>query len=601
MGLTSYYPINRSVVGSMPSIVKPDIVSEYYKQYEITKEMNIVPCFMSQLQFEKYTEVWTQEKTLDAYRRMRGGNIYNDDDPYHYHTRTRQTCNVIFEQDDFRIIKKTEANKQELESQKMTIYQKLVEDKILKYENRLQELSPKMFEIMKHIQKFIKNDIPTGKILFYSDFRSDGGSEAFELVLKCNGYTKFNYLNPEDSKEKRYTFITGNESPEERKINKEYFNDEKNKYGEYTQIMIISSAGAEGISLTCVRQVHILEPYWNYVRIDQVLGRAIRMRSHDTLPEKDRNVEQYIYLSILPEGNTIEEIYECIQQLPSWNIPEWSDIKDELSKTQNKDYKELFDNITKINTDSDNLSTDQYLFNVMDKKYKISNEIQSIIKESSLDCIQHTQNDPLVNERCIRYSEQLQNEIAYFPGLGSLSLENIDLIQLKAKFMYHIKPDIYVISGKTKEDQSVYIYYQYKQAAKKEIDIRYIRENGIRLADVHVISQLCYIYVKDHEYESKIDKKLKIYQEIYMLSQDILDTYISQSKFPTLEMIQNKQEFVGYKIKDMIYNQFYFLKISDKESDLQRLYIFEEFIDSNYMTDTLKPLVMYKGELYIGS
>ena len=51
----------------------------------------------------------------------------------------------------------------------------------------------------------------------------------------------------------------------------------------------------------------------------------------------------------------------------------------------------------------------------------------------------------------------------------------------------------------------------------------------------------------------------------------------------------------------MIYNQFYFLKISDKESDLQRLYIFEEFIDSNYMTDTLKPLVMYKGELYIGS
>ena len=43
------------------------------------------------------------------------------------------------------------------------------------------------------------------------------------------------------------------------------------------QIMIISSAGAEGISLKCVRQVHILEPYWNYVRLDQVLGRAIRM------------------------------------------------------------------------------------------------------------------------------------------------------------------------------------------------------------------------------------------------------------------------------------------------------------------------------------
>ena len=48
---------------------------------------------------------------------------------------------------------------------------------------------------------------------------------------------------------------------------KAYFNDEndpdkKNKYGEYIQIMIITSSGAEGISLSCVRQVHILEPYW---------------------------------------------------------------------------------------------------------------------------------------------------------------------------------------------------------------------------------------------------------------------------------------------------------------------------------------------------
>ena len=48
-------------------------------------------------------------------------------------------------------------------------------------------------------------------------------------------------------------FITGAEGQEERKINKDQFNDEKNKRGEYIQIMMISSAGAEGISLTCVR------------------------------------------------------------------------------------------------------------------------------------------------------------------------------------------------------------------------------------------------------------------------------------------------------------------------------------------------------------
>ena len=33
--------------------------------------------------------------------------------------------------------------------------------------------------------------------------------------------------------------------------------------------MMISPAGAEGINLNNVRQVHILEPYWNEVRIEQ--------------------------------------------------------------------------------------------------------------------------------------------------------------------------------------------------------------------------------------------------------------------------------------------------------------------------------------------
>ena len=86
---------------------------------------------------------------------------------------------------------------------------------------------------------------------------------------------------------------------DQRKKNMAAFNDKTNKFGEQIQIMIISGAGAEGISLTCVRQVHILEPYWNYVRINQVFGRAIRLKSHVDLPPDERNVEEYLYLSVL--------------------------------------------------------------------------------------------------------------------------------------------------------------------------------------------------------------------------------------------------------------------------------------------------------------
>ena len=31
---------------------------------------------------------------------------------------------------------------------------------------------------------------PTGKVLYYSDFRKDSGSEAFEQILQENGYEK---------------------------------------------------------------------------------------------------------------------------------------------------------------------------------------------------------------------------------------------------------------------------------------------------------------------------------------------------------------------------------------------------------------------------
>ena len=47
-----------------------------------------------------------------------------------------------------------------------------------------------------------------------------------------------------------------------------------------------------------VRQVHILEPYWNEVRIEQLIGRAIRQGSHRHLPKEEQNVDVFRYFSI---------------------------------------------------------------------------------------------------------------------------------------------------------------------------------------------------------------------------------------------------------------------------------------------------------------
>ncbi len=604
MGLTSYYPIDRSSIVDMPIVNDPEIIAEEFEDYKIVQNMNVIPCMMSQTQFEKYSEMWSKEKAIDKLAMMRN---YSEESPFHYHMRTRQTCNMIYIDDDFRTTKETEENKGEIEHMKSQTFQKIMDTRSLEISKDLKLLSPKMYQIMKNIQKYMTaDDKPKGKILFYSDFRSDGGSEAFELVLRSNGYEKFNHKDPQSEPGKRYTFITGAEGQEERKLNKDYFNDENNKRGEYIQIMIISSAGAEGISLTCVRQVHILEPFWNYVRIDQVLGRAIRMKSHLDLPKEDRNVEQYLYLSVLPKGVTLETTYTSLKNDPNktWIVPEWPEdsIKTELSKPENKSIREILDSIIKINVDSGGESADIHLFEIMERKYRVSLEINSVIKESSLDCIQHTKDDPELNDKCIRFSDKLTGEIAYFPGISAKVLEYVDLIQLKSKYLYHIKPNIYVISASNDEGNNIFIYYEYTSDKKDDIDIRYIRENGKRLCDVYIDTMMILNYVpKDHPYNKRLGKEFSVFQEIYSLKDSIMDEYVHQDKFPSLNKLLVKDSLQGYKLKYNINDTFYYMGLDSilPEKCIQRIYPYTIYETENYTTDSIQARVIYKGGLYI--
>lgn len=78
----------------------------------------------------------------------------------------------------------------------------------------------------------------------------------------------------------------------------EPFSKNRNMYGDICWVIGITGAGAEGISLKCCRSVHIMEPYWNNVRLDQVKGRAIRICSHKDLPYEQRTVDIYTYYSV---------------------------------------------------------------------------------------------------------------------------------------------------------------------------------------------------------------------------------------------------------------------------------------------------------------
>lgn len=75
--------------------------------------------------------------------------------------------------------------------------------------------------------------------------------------------------------------------------------------GSKIKVVLISQAGSEGLDFKAIRQIHILEPWYNMNRNEQIIGRGVRNFSHKDLPFEKRNVQIFLYGTILK--NALEE------------------------------------------------------------------------------------------------------------------------------------------------------------------------------------------------------------------------------------------------------------------------------------------------------
>jgi len=118
-----------------------------------------------------------------------------------------------------------------------------------------------------------KND--EHKAVIYSNYL-EAGLEPYEMLLKKSKIP--------------YGVFTGKIKKKERDQMVRDYNDGKLK------ALLVSSAGGEGLDLKGTRQIQILDPHWNNEKIEQVIGRGIRYKSHDHLPKDQRkvNVERYL-------------------------------------------------------------------------------------------------------------------------------------------------------------------------------------------------------------------------------------------------------------------------------------------------------------------
>jgi hypothetical protein len=179
--------------------------------------------------------------------------------------------------------------------------------RIFSIKESLDKYSPKIASIIKIIQK------SEGIVMIYSQYIGSG-CVPIALALEEAGYNNYTVNNLFKSKNKvenkgKYMMITGDTKLSPKEITKTALlrcNSKENKDGNEIKVIIISKAGSEGIDFKNIRQIHILEPWYNLNRTGQIEGRGVRNGSHCNLPYEKRNVLVFLHSTIL--GNSYESV-----------------------------------------------------------------------------------------------------------------------------------------------------------------------------------------------------------------------------------------------------------------------------------------------------
>lgn len=258
----------------------PYVFPELYVKY--------VKCEMSEFQYKAYKDVMKNDNSdFSSYRRILTSkelalkslsvrNLPND-----FFIGTRVVSNVVF------------PNRKIGEEGFVSFKKKKILENLEMYSTKFNKM-------------MIKINKSKGKVFVYSGFKEFGGIKSFTRVLDAFGYKNYSEYGPGI---KRYALWSGDENMNYKNEIKAVYNGLNNIKGRHIKILCGSPSIKEGVSLKAVRQVHVLEPYWNQSRLDQIIGRASRFCSHMDLSEEERIVKVYIYIatSIIDGEKTVDE------------------------------------------------------------------------------------------------------------------------------------------------------------------------------------------------------------------------------------------------------------------------------------------------------
>jgi hypothetical protein len=417
IGLSSYF---RSA--------QENLLPKYNKTHGLDYHVVRIP--MSDFQFKIYEAARQEEREIEKKRRPVLKDLFEESSST-YRIFSRLYCNFVMNERprperELKQAKKEEENQDVENENEGEIEGDEILDKIggISYKERLEAkireikehsndfLSPEALEIYSpkflHMLENITSERYLGLHLVYSQFRTMEGIGIFSLVLEHNGFARFKIkksstgvweidISEENRGKPTYALYTGTETSEEKEIIRHVYNGEwdqipesiaielrqmahNNNMGEIIKVLMITSSGSEGINLRNTRYVHIMEPYWHPVRVEQVIGRARRICSHKSLPKELQTVEVFIYLMVFSP-----------EQLKS-------DMAIELKRNDLSKSKPHVP-----------ITSDQYLYEISEIKAGLTAQLTDAIKESAFDCYIYS------NGKCVNFGDPTNDKFSYVP------------------------------------------------------------------------------------------------------------------------------------------------------------------------------------------
>jgi len=404
---------------------------------EIETESRLVKVPLSDTQFTDYLKARKIEIFQDSSRGFKKGDL--NENLSSHRINTRLICNYSLP-DELKV--KLEDVKTEDQSVKSEVKDEILE---LMQKNPKKYLSPEALKIFSpkllRMLEDMKKNVGTknfNNVFVYSEFLQLQGLGIFGAILEANGFQEYRIIKEnglwiEDPDLKpdvpAFVYYDGT-NKDTRDLYRQIFNgpDASGRYesgfpnslatsikDKKLCILMGTKAAAEGIDLKAVRNVMITEPHWTPARLEQAIGRAIRICSHAKLPKEERTVTVKIYLSIFSQEQT------TTQEAPDITLIRRNDT---IAKFYEGDRKEAF------------MSSDEVLYDIAYQKNRIAKNIALLLKQAAVDCEihrkLHSKEKPVI--QCMRFDTTVSpDDLSYKPNINQDERDELYLKNIKRR------------------------------------------------------------------------------------------------------------------------------------------------------------------------